>query len=112
MYNDLMTKNHRQGKKITSKHTSTIESVAQLVDFLKINEHVSKIALGIITSPKSSRKSSDKTIKLLIEPACIFVRATQKNSIQEFRIYTNEIELVKTTLGHFIEGKGWGLRLG
>ncbi len=112
MYNASVTKNHRQGKKITSKHTSAIESVAQLVDFLKTNEYVSKIALGIITSPKSSRKSSEKTIKLLIEPACILVRATQKNSIQEFRVYTNEIELVKTDLGNFIEGKGWGLRLG
>ncbi|MEN9389499.1 MAG: hypothetical protein RLY61_583 [Candidatus Parcubacteria bacterium] len=105
-----MTKGHRQGRKITSKHTSTIEPVALLVDFLKTKDVTNKIVLGIITSPKTSRKSSTKSIKILEESAGVLIRVTQKTTLQEFRIYTDSKSELIDLIDTFAKGKGWEVR--
>jgi len=105
-----VTKGHRQGRKITSKHTSTIEPVALLVDFLKTKDVTNKIVLGIITSPKTSRKSSTKSIKILEESAGVLIRVTQKTTLQEFRIYTDSKSELIDLIDTFAKGKGWEVR--
>ena len=105
-----MAKGHRQGGKITSKHTSTIESVAALVDFLKGKEEVNKIVLGIITTPKTSRRSATKAIKILQEPAGLLLRVTQKNTIQELRVYADDKTMVSNLIAEFALANGWDTR--
>jgi hypothetical protein len=105
-----MAKGHRQGGKITSKHTSTIEPVAVLVDYLKGKEEVSKIVLGIIATPKTSRKSATKAIKILQEPAGLLLRVTQKNTIQELRVYSDNKEAVCDLIEDFATRNGWETR--
>ncbi len=105
-----MAKGHRQGGKITSKHTSTIESVAILVDYLKSKEEISKIVLGIITTPRTSRKSATKAVKILHESAGLLLRVTQKNTIQELRIYAEDKNAVSTLIKNFALINGWDTR--
>lgn len=105
-----MAKGHRQGGKITSKHTSTIESVAILVDYLNSKEDVDKIVLGIITTPKTSRKSATKAIKILQESAGLLLRVTQKNTIQELRVYADNKDAVSTLIKDFALASGWDTR--
>lgn len=105
-----MAKGHRQGGKITSKHTSTIESVAILVDYLNSKEEISKIVLGIITTPKTSRKSATKAIKILQESAGLLLRVTQKNTIQELRVYADNKDAVSTLIKDFALASGWDAR--
>jgi len=105
-----MAKGHRQGGKITSKHTSTIESVAVLVDYLESKEEISKIALGIISTPKTSRKSATKAIKIIQEPAGLLIRITQKNTIQELRVYTDDKDAVIGLIKDFAQTNDWDVR--
>jgi hypothetical protein len=105
-----MAKEHRQGGKITNKHTSTIEPVASLVDYLKKKEDVNKIILGVITIPKTSRKSAITAIKILQEPAGLLLRITKRNAIQEIRVYTENKQAVSKLVENFAQDNGWETR--
>lgn len=98
---------HRMGGKITSKHTSAIEAVAQLVDFLKDNEEVTKISLGVISVPKTARKDANKALKVIEEPAGLLVKVTQKNVIQEFRVYTPSKLALYNLIKNYALQQGW-----
>lgn len=105
-----MARGHIQNIKITKKHTSSIEAVTSVVEYLLTQGDVDKISLGIIKSLKNTRKSAQKSIKVRVEKTGILVTVTQKISVQEFRIYSKDLDKVSRSIQFFAAEQKWAFR--
>lgn len=104
-------KGHRGGGKLTNSHTTAIEIVLKLVDFLEKLDSVTKITLGVIIPLDGTRKSPSRVVKLTKESTtCVLVRVTQKISVQEFRFYTNDVPVSILATARYIRNNDWELR--
>lgn len=77
-------------KKISSPHSSYIESAEGLIKTLRKNPNVSKISLGIIKPKKSMSKSVTKP-KILLMENHILIRVNSKLYNQEIRVYGKDL---------------------
>ena len=103
---------HRAGGKITSKHTTVIDSAAEIVDFLKKSPLVAKIVLSIIIP--CSRHDATVRVKLRrLEPNVVSITVVQKNTVQEFMFFSPckiTCQEAMTNLARFIRNNDWELR--
>ena len=85
---------HRAGGKLTRSHTTVIDAVAPLVDYLQTCEAVTKISLGIIKSLGKGLPS----LKFLAVVGGWKVTVRGNTSLQEFVVYTSDPEKVRGEL--------------
>ena len=85
---------HRAGGKLTRNHTTVIDAVAPLIDYLQSCETVTKISLGIIKSLGKGVPS----LKFLAVVGGWKVTVRGNTSLQEFVVYTSDPERVRTEL--------------
>lgn len=77
-------------KKHINKHTTYIEIFEYFISVFNRSEEISKIILGPINSHTGQRISSTQVIKISFDQGDLMLKATQKGSSQEIRIFTKE----------------------
>ena len=85
---------HRAGGKLTRSHTTVIDAVAPLIDYLQTCPSVTKISLGMIKSIGRGVPSQ----KFLAVVGGWKVTVRGNTSLQEFVVYTADPETVRTEL--------------
>ncbi len=90
-----MSKGHKQGGKITGKHTTVIPSAEKIVDLLQKNVLVDKISVGFI---KHGIRGGKHAIKIMSMDSGLLLKIRGTASIQEIRAYTEYPEQIGTVL--------------
>ena len=90
-----MSKGHRQGGKISGKHTTVIPAAEKVVDFLNRRDIVNKISVGFI---KHGIKSGRHSIKIAYMDSGLLLKIRGSASIQEIRVYTIKGEELRKIL--------------
>ena len=90
----MASKNHRQGGKMGGKHTTVIDAAQPIVDLAQKMSEVMKVSAGFITSGIKTGQQRVK-IKKIVGGLLLVVRGNI--SIQEIRVYTNDIEKTQRT---------------
>jgi hypothetical protein len=90
-----MTKGHKQGGKMTGKHTTIIPAAENIIDLLQKNVFVDKISAGFI---KHGIKSGKHSIKIMDMDSGLLLKIRGTASIQEIRVYTNYPDEVQKVL--------------
>jgi hypothetical protein len=93
-----MSKGHKQGGKITGKHTTVIPSAEKVVDLLQKNDLVNKISVGFI---KHGIRGGRHAIKIMDMDSGLLLKIRGTASIQEIRVYTTYPEKTKDILINF-----------
>jgi hypothetical protein len=87
--------NHRCGGKIGGKHTTVIDASKPVVDFLTKHPEVTSVTVGYI---KMRLKTAPQRMKIMEESGCLFLKVRGTASIQELRVFSKNIEQVKSDL--------------
>lgn len=104
-----MSNRHRNGKGISTKHTTVTEIAGMIVNFLQTHQGVKNICLGAIQNFKGK---GEWRVKINNLGTCIKVIARQSCSSQDLWIYTesNQAEEVVRDLEAFIQEQKWKLQ--
>lgn len=86
---------HRSGGKIGGKHTTVIDAARPVVDFLLKNVDVSSVTVGHI---KMGIRASQQRIKIKEETGCLLIKVRGSASVQELRVFSQDLARVKATL--------------
>ncbi|MFA5994639.1 MAG: DUF2103 domain-containing protein [Parcubacteria group bacterium] len=87
--------NHRCGGKIGGKHTTVIDASKPVVDFLLKHPAVISVTVGFI---KMRLKTAPQRMKIMEESGCLFLKVRGTASIQELRVFSQDLERVKVAL--------------
>lgn len=101
----MANKGHRAGGKFVSSHTTLIEAAEAIVDAANQDPDVTKIRLGIIIQ---SQGSTDLRVKFRDEDSGI-VLFIHKRCTQEVRLYTSNVQGVRTRLCRFALNNGYAI---
>jgi hypothetical protein len=89
-------------RKITRAHSTYIEAAEMLLNYLNNEPLVKKIVLGRIAIKYRSSKSITP-VKINTEKGCLLLKINSKNSNQEIRVYSENIDDLKKKLEKFIK---------
>lgn len=87
--------NHRCGGKIGGKHTTVIDAAKPVVDFLLKHINVATVTVGHI---KMGIKTAQKRLKIKEESGCLLIKVRGTASVQELRVFSQNLEKVKSAL--------------
>lgn len=87
---------HLAGGKVTSGHTSAIDTVQTLVKFLVRLEGVSKVDLGEIK--QKSGGGGLFVVKIRREGGRLLLKVGQNRTVQEVSVYCHNQEVVQETM--------------
>jgi hypothetical protein len=86
---------HRAGKKIGGRHTTIIDAARPIVDLLQRLPEVTKLSPGFI---KLGLRSGRHRLKISLSQGGLLLKIRGSTSIQEVRIYTDDVQATKNTL--------------
>ena len=88
-------KNHRSGKKSAGKHTTLIDAAIDVYDYLVKIPAVSAVTIGQIkvNLPVTAHRIIIKELS-----GCLSVKVRGTRSIQELKVYSQDIEMVRIIL--------------
>ncbi|MEN8252569.1 MAG: DUF2103 domain-containing protein [Patescibacteria group bacterium] len=95
-----MSKGHRQGGKISGRHTTVIPAAEKIVDFLARQQEVKKISVGFI---KHGIKSGKHSVKIMEMESGLLLKIRGSASIQEVRVYTAQKKNIRTLIEEFAQ---------
>ncbi|MFA5986914.1 MAG: DUF2103 domain-containing protein [Parcubacteria group bacterium] len=96
----MSNKNHRSGGKMGGKHTTVIDASKPIVDFLLKHPDVAHVIAGHI---KMGIGAAPQRLKLREESGCLFVKVRGSASVQELRVFSQNVKKVKNDLENAFE---------
>lgn len=109
-----MAQKHKAGGLYTGSHTTCIDMMFDVCDFIEKLLEVKKISLGVIGNTGGKSTGNIRTVKIINEmlPNCVLIRVAQGRSTQEMRFYTESKETMqeaKLKLARWTRNNKWKL---
>lgn len=92
---------HLDGRRIGGEHTTFIEMAADIASMLLKLPGVDKISPGYINAGIGSGRGG-RSVKIIDEVGCVFLKVKQSGSSQEIRIFTKDPQNVKLELARWL----------
>ena len=92
--------------RLAPSHKTYIPVAAEFRDFARKIPGVTCVSAGII---RAGLSPAPIRVKIVDESGCILLKVRGATSIQEMRVYTSDIQNVRTTIAREVRNKGYRL---